>query len=52
MIPGVSVSSPKVVKEKNELSAARFKRILTVALEKINSEMKDLDLSFEDFISA
>jgi len=51
-IPGYEPTTPKKVKEKYNLSASKYKRILTLALSEINRDMKELDLSFEDFISS
>lgn len=50
-VPGYTPTSSKEIKEKYNLSASRHKRILTLALEEINKDMKELDLSFEDFIN-
>lgn len=50
-VPGTIPMTPRQVKAKYDLSTSRYKRILTLALADINKDMKELDLSFEDFIS-
>lgn len=50
-IPGTVSMTPRQIKAKYDLSASRYKRILTLALADINKDMKELDLTFEDFIS-
>lgn len=50
-VEGYTVKTSRQVRSEHDLSAAKYKKILSEALENINKDMKEMDLSFEDFIS-